>query len=174
MPCSWNVRRSSWNRACGFESEVTVTESGLLRVLDLLQKKFNYIIADIPMPLPPPMHRILKLSRQIVTVLTPDVTSLRDTQNIRQLVGNVTGANRVISVLNRCDMQGGIGKSQIDRALAGAPDFLIPELGKGMLEAINMGIPARRRVPALRKYLAPLVREISGVAPAKSRTSWFR
>jgi pilus assembly protein CpaE len=156
-----------------FDSLVTVTESGLLRVLDLLQKKFNYIIADIPMPLPQAMHRILKLSRQIVTVLTPDVASLRDTQNIRQLVGNVTGANRVISVLNRYDMKGGIEKSLIDRALAGAPDFLIPELGKGMVEAINMGVPAVRRVPALRKYLAPLVGEISGIAPTKPKTSWF-
>jgi pilus assembly protein CpaE len=156
-----------------FENLVTVTEAGLLRVLDLLQKKFNYIIADIPMPLPPQMNRILKLSRQIVTVLTPDVASLRDTQNIRQLVGNVTGANRVISVLNRYNMQGGIEKALISRALSGPPDFLVPELGKGMLEAINMGVPARRRVPALRKYLAPLVREISGVAPNKPKSTWL-
>ena len=156
-----------------FDIPVTVTEAGLLRVLDLLQKKFNYIIADIPMPLPIAMRRMLKLSRQIVTVLTPDVASLRDTQNVRQLVANVTGANRVISVLNRYDMKGGIEKALIDRALGGPPDILIPELGKGMLEAINMGVPAVRRVPALRKYLAPLVREISGVAAPKPARSWF-
>lgn len=156
-----------------FDNPVTVTEAGMLRVLDLLQKKFNYIIADIPMPLPLAMRRILKLSRQIVTVLTPDVASLRDTQNVRQLVANVTGADRVLSVLNRYDMKGGIERGLIDRALGGPPDILIPELGKGMLEAINMGIPAVRRVPALRKFLAPLVREISGVAPPKQSTSWF-
>jgi pilus assembly protein CpaE len=156
-----------------FDNPVTVTEAGMLRILDLLQKKFNYIIADIPMPLPLAMRRILKLSRQIVTVLTPDVASLRDTQNVRQLVANVTGADRVISVLNRYDMKGGIEKSLIDRALGGPPDILIPELGKGMLEAINMGIPAVRRVPALRKHLAPLVREISGIAVPKPSRSWF-
>lgn|GEM_PF-471009 len=156
-----------------FDNPITVTEAGMLRVLDLLQKKFNYIIADIPMPLPLAMRRILKLSRQIVTVLTPDVASLRDTQNVRQLVANVTGADRVLSVLNRFDMKGGIERALIDRALGGAPDILIPELGKGMLEAINMGIPAVRRVPALKKYLAPLVREISGIEPPKVTTSWF-
>ncbi len=156
-----------------FDNPITVTEAGMLKVLDLLQKKFNYIIADIPMPLPLAMRRILKLSRQIVTVLTPDVASLRDTQNVRQLVANVTGADRVLSVLNRFDMKGGIERALIDRALGGAPDVLIPELGKGMLEAINMGIPAIRRVPALKKYLAPLVREISGIEPPKVTTSWF-
>ncbi len=156
-----------------FDNPITITEAGMLRVLDLLQKKFNYIIADIPMPLPIAMRRILKLSRQIVTVLTPDVASLRDTQNVRQLVANVTGADRVISVLNRHDMKGGIEMALIDRALGGPPDILIPELGKGMLEAINMGVPAIRRVPALRRYLAPLVREISGIAAPKPASSWF-
>ena len=32
-----------------------------------------------------------------------------------------------------------------------------------MTEAVNLGIPAVRRVPALRRHLAPLVREIAGI-----------
>ncbi len=157
-----------------FDTEATVTETGLARVLDLLQKKFNYIVADIPMPLPPAMLRVLTLARQVVTVLTPDVASLRDTQNIRHFVANVTGADRVITVLNRFDMKGGIERPLIEKALGGKADVAIPELGRGMLEAINMGIPAVRHVPALRRHLAPLVREIAGVAPNKSGRSWLR
>jgi pilus assembly protein CpaE len=151
-----------------------VTEAGLARVLDLLQKKFNFIVADIPMPLPPAMVRAVKLARQVVTVLTPDVASLRDTQNIRQVVAGITGADRVISVLNRSNMDGGIERALIDKALGRAPDVVIPELGRGMLEAINMGVPAIKKVPALRRHLAPLVREIAGVKPNKSGSSWLR
>ncbi len=154
-----------------FSTEATVTERGLERVLDLLTKKFNYVIADTPMPLPASMMRVLSRARQIVTVLTPDLASLRDTQNIRQVVIAATGSDRVITVLNRSDVKGGIERLLIDRALGGPPDVVIPELGRGMLEAINLGVPAVKRVPALRRYLAPLVREITGVPSATE--SWL-
>ena len=157
-----------------FDVEATVTEAGLARVLDLLLQKFNFIVADVPMPLPPAMLRVLTLARQVVVVLTPDVASLRDTQNIRRLVTGVTGADRVITVLNRSDMPGGIERSLIEKAIAGKPDVIIPDLGRGMLEAINLGIPAVRRVPSLRRHLAPLVREIAGVKPGSGGRSWLR
>lgn len=157
-----------------FDTEATVTEAGLARVLDLLLQKFNYIVADIPMPLPPAMLRVLTMARQVVVVLTPDVASLRDTQNIRRMVTGITGADRVITVLNRSDMAGGIERQLIEKALAGKPDVVIPDLGRGMLEAINLGVPAVRRVSALRRHLAPLVREISGVKPGSGGRSWLR
>ncbi len=157
-----------------FDTEATVTEAGLARVLDLLLQKFNYIVADIPMPLPPAMLRVLTLARQVVVVLTPDVASLRDTQNIRHLVTGITGADRVITVLNRSDMPGGIDRQLIEKALTGRPDVIIPDLGRGMLEAINLGIPAVRRVSSLRRHLAPLVREISGIKPRSGGRSWLR
>jgi len=117
------------------------------------------------------MTRVLTQARQIVAVLTPDVASLRDTQNIRRVVVNATGNDRVITVLNRSDMKGGIELKLVEKALGGPPDVVIPELGKGMLEAINIGVPAVKRVPALRRYLAPLVREIAGVRSTGS--SWL-
>jgi pilus assembly protein CpaE len=157
-----------------FDTEATVTEAGLARVLDLLLQKFNFIVADIPMPMPPAMLRMLTLARQVVVVLTPDVASLRDTQNIRRLVTGITGADRVITVLNRSNMPGGIERQLIDKALAGKPDVIIPDLGRGMLEAINLGVPAVRRVSSLRRYLAPLVHEISGVKPGSGGRSWLR
>jgi pilus assembly protein CpaE len=157
-----------------FDSEVVITETGVTRVLDLLLQKFNYIVADIPMPLPPAMHRIVALARQVVVVLTPDVASLRDTQAIRQLVTSLTGADRVITVLNRSDMRGGLGIPMIEKALGIKPDVVIPDLGRRMLEAINLGVPAVQRVPSLRRHLAPLVREIAGVPAGSGGRSWLR
>jgi pilus assembly protein CpaE len=155
-----------------FKADAPVTETGMLRVLDLLQKKFNFVIVDIPMPLPPAMMRILTMARQVVTVATPDIASMRDTQNIRQLVAGVTGADCMISVLNRANMKGGLEKAPIEKALGGPPDVVIPELGHGMLQAINLGVPAVQKVPALRRYLAPLVREITGLEPRRAG-SWL-
>ena len=157
-----------------FEAELRVSEVGIARVLDVLQQKFNYIVADIPMPLPPAMLRVLNLARQVVVVLTPDVASLRDTQAIRQLVTGITGADRVITLLNRSDMKGGLQHELIQKALGVPPDIVIPELGARMLEAINLGVPAVQKVPALRRHLAPLVREITGVQQAGGALSWLR
>lgn len=156
-----------------FGIPATVTETGLARVLDLLQQKFDFVIADIPMPLPPAMVRTVTSAIQVVTVLTPDAASLRDTQNIRQVLAGLTGPDRMISVLNRADMKGGMQRAAIDKALGGAPDVIIPDLGRGMLEAINLGIPAVKRVPSLRRHLAPLVREIAGVRPNHARSTWL-
>lgn len=156
-----------------FDAEVTITESGVARVLDLLQQKFNFIVADLPMPPPAAYQRILALARQVIVVLTPDVASLRDTQAIRTLVTSLTGADRVITVLNRSDMKGGLDASMVQRALGVKPDVVIPDLGKRMLEAINLGVPAVQRVPALRRHLAPLVREVAGVDGSTSGRSWL-
>jgi pilus assembly protein CpaE len=41
--------------------------------------------------------------------------------------------------------------------------MVIPDLGKGMTQAVNLGIPALKHVKGLRRHLAPIVREITGV-----------
>jgi pilus assembly protein CpaE len=41
-----------------------------------------------------------------------------------------------------------------------------------MTEAVNLGIPALKHVRALRRHLAPIVREIAGVGAQKK--GWFR
>jgi pilus assembly protein CpaE len=156
-----------------FDTDVVITEAGVAQVLDLLQQKFNFIVADIPMPPPPAMQRVVMMARQVVVVLTPDVASLRDTQAIRHLVVGLTGSDRVITVLNRSDMKGGLEVGMIEKALGIRPDVIIPDLGKRMLEAINLGIPAVQRVPALRRHLAPLIREIAGVAAMGFAKSWL-
>lgn len=69
-------------------------------------------------------------------------------------------------------MEGGLTVDLIEKGLGVRPDVIIPELGKGMLEAINLGVPAVQRVPALRRALSPLVREITGIAPVSSARSW--
>jgi pilus assembly protein CpaE len=158
----------------GFETAPVITDAGLSSMLDLLRQQFNFIVVDLPMPLLPAMHRVIALARQVIVVLAPDVSSLRDTKAIRQLVSRVSGADRVMTVLNRADMNGCLTPALVEKGLGAAPDVVIPELGKRMQQAANLGIPALQRVPALRKHLAPLVREIAGVRAGASRTSLLK
>ena len=50
--------------------------------------------------------------------------------------------------------------------------MVIPDLGKGMTEAVNLGIPAIRHVPKLRRHLAPIVREITAMGDEEK--GWFQ
>ena len=46
-------------------------------------------------------------------------------------------------------------------------DMVIPDLGNGMTQAVNLGIPALKHVRGLKKHLVPIVREITGVGAEK-------
>jgi pilus assembly protein CpaE len=151
-----------------------VSSGGVARVLDLLQRKFNYVVVDLPMPVPQEMNWAVVMARQVVVVMGPDVGSLRDAQAIRQFVIGTTGSDRVVTVLNRADTKGGLASSLIERGLGGKPDAVIPDLGRRMIEAVSLGVPALRRVPALGRHMAGLVREITGLGAAVAPTSWLR
>jgi pilus assembly protein CpaE len=155
-------------------SELQVSSGGVARVLDLLQRKFNYVVVDVPMPVPQEMNWAIVMARQVVVVMAPEVASLRDAQAIRQFVIATTGTDRTVTVLNRADTKGGLQLSLIERALGGKPDTIIPELGRRMIEAVNLGVPALQRVPALGKHLAGLVREITGIGASAAPASWLR
>jgi len=151
-----------------------VSSGGVARVLDLLQRKFNYVVVDLPMPVPQEMNWAVVMARQVVVVMGPDVASLRDAQAIRQFVIGTTGNDRVVTVLNRADAKGGLAASLIERGLGGKPDAVIPDLGRRMIEAVSLGVPALRRVPALGRHMAGLVREITGLGAVATPTSWLR
>jgi pilus assembly protein CpaE len=156
------------------ESGISITEAGVTQLLSLVRRKFNFIVVDLPMPLRPELHQVLTLARQVVLVLEPDVASLRNARVIRQLATTMSGADRVVNVLNRANMKGGLPRPVVEKALGSPLSLVIPELGKRMPESMNVGIPAIRRVPALRKLLAPLIREIAGIDLARDRRSWLR
>ena len=103
-----------------------------------------------------------------------DVVSLRDAKAIRGWVAGMTGSNRTITVLNHADAKGGLNRKLMEKGLGAAPDIVIPELGRKMVEAVNLGVPAVRHVPALRRHLAALVREVGGVTPAGGAGSLLR
>ena len=101
------------------------------------------------MPLPPAIHPVIALSRHVLVLLEAEVTGLRNAHALRAAVTNIAGKNRVFTVLNRANRAGGLPTATIVKALGGKPDMIIPDLGKGMTQAVNLGVPALRHVPGL-------------------------
>ncbi len=144
-------------------AELRITEAGVRHVLGLLRKRFNFVVVDVPVPLGPTIQAVLSLSRHVLVLLEPEVTGLRNAKALRTAVSTISGKNRVFTVLNRYNSPGGLPLAAITKGLEAAPDILIPDLGKRMVEALNQGVPALSRLPGLRRALAPLVREIAGI-----------
>jgi pilus assembly protein CpaE len=115
---------------------------------------------------------VIALSRHVLVLLEAEVTGLRNAHALRAAVTNIAGKNRVFTLLNRANRAGGLPEATIVKALGGKPDMVIPDLGKGMTQAVNLGIPALKHVPRLRRYLAPIVREIAAVGDEQK--GWLR
>jgi pilus assembly protein CpaE len=154
------------------DAKLEITEAGVRHVLGLLRQRYNYIVVDLPMPLAPAIHPVIALSRHVLVLLEAEVTGLRNANALRTVVTSIAGKNRVFTLLNRANRAGGLPTATIVKGLGAKPDMIIPDLGKGMTQAVNLGIPALKHVPKLRRYLAPVVREITAVGD--ERTGWFR
>ena len=122
-------------------------KQGVRHVLGLLRQRFNYVVVDLPMPLAPAIHPVIALSRHVLVLLEAEVTGLRNANALRAIVTAIAGKNRVFTLLNRANRAGGLPMATIAKALGGMPDMVIPDLGKGMTEAVNLGIPALRTCP---------------------------
>lgn len=154
------------------DAKLEITEAGVRHVLGLLRQRFNYIVVDVPVPFPPSIYPAITLSRHVIVLLEAEVTGLRNAHALRSAVINIAGKDRVFTLLNRADRPGGLPRAAVVKALGAEPDMVVPDLGKGMTQAVNLGIPALQHVRKLRRHLAPIVREITGVGA--ERNGWWR
>jgi pilus assembly protein CpaE len=144
------------------------TPDGMRRVLDLLRRRFNYIVIDLPMPANLAEMQALRGVRHLLAVMAPDLAGIRDAVRLRELAAALGNSHTTI-VLNHVGMLGGLKMPLIEQGLGGKPAVVIPELGKQLGRAANLGKPALGECAPFRKAMALLAQEVSG-APA-ARTS---
>jgi pilus assembly protein CpaE len=141
----------------------TPTVDGMRRMLDLLRRRFNYIVIDFPAPATLAEMEALRNARHLLVVMTPDLASIRDADRMQKLAAKL-GINHTTIVLNRLGMQGGLTMPLIEQGLGGTPTVQIPDLGKQLAQAANRGKPALGECAAFRKAISVLALEVSGTA----------
>ena len=147
------------------DSQPRPVEAGLTRVLEMLRSRANYVVIDLPMP-PGPLERLaLAAAWHAVLVLGPDLAGIRDTLAMRKLLAGC-GQARPTVVLNRNGLPGGLKPALVQEGLGAPPDVMIPDLPRELPRAANLGRPALKDSTALRRALAPLLREIAAVPQA--------
>jgi pilus assembly protein CpaE len=142
------------------------TSDGMQRVLDLLRRRFNYIVTDLPVPATPAEMQALRAARHLLVVMTPDLAGIRDADRIRKLAAGL-GTGHTTIVLNRVGMQGGLKLPMIEQGLGCNPTIQIPELGRQLGQAANLGKPALEQCTVFRNAMAVLAQEVSGVSASR-------
>ncbi len=146
-----------------WDTDPQPSEEGIKRLLSTLRQRFNSIVVDVPMP-PGAAEKIaIQESRHRILVMGPDVASIRDAVALRKTMGALGGSARMLTVLNRSNLPGGLKTKLVEEGLGGAPDVVIPDLPRFLPRAANLGRPALRESAAFRRALAPLTQEISAV-----------
>ena len=72
-------------------------------------------------------------------LLEAEITGLRNAKILREAVLNISGKNRVFTVLNRANQRSGLSLATITKGLDAKPEIIIPDLGHKMTEAVNQG-----------------------------------
>ena len=70
-------------------------------------------------------------------------------------------------------MPGGLKPALVRRELNGGLMFVLPDVGKAILRANNLGMPALRASGAFRRSLLPLAQEVAGLGIGRNRPSWL-
>ena len=155
------------------EADVRPTEEGARRVIEMLRQRFNHVVIDLPLPPGPVERMVLQRARHVVLVLAPDVASIRDTVSVKKLVSMTGSAGRVITVLNGMGRKGYLPTKLIAEGIGAMPEVVIPDLPRQLPRAANLGRPALRDSPILRRALGILSQEIAAVRSADRPRSIF-
>jgi pilus assembly protein CpaE len=143
------------------DSAPTPSVEGVAGLLALLRQRFNHVVVDLRTPPGPVERAVLAASRLMLLVTTPDVAGLRGAVAARKLVA--AGPARMMTVLNRDGMPGGLKRKHVLEGLGAAPEVIIPDLPRVLPRAANLGRPALARSAALRRALAPAIEEVAAV-----------
>jgi pilus assembly protein CpaE len=145
-----------------FERQAAPTRAGAAHLVDLLKRRFNHVVVDLPPPGQDAERQILRSARHLIVVLMPDLAGIRDAQRLQQLAAKEGGVP-VTVVLNRIGQPGALALGLVQEGLGQSPAIQIPDVSKQLVRAANLGLPALDRSPAFAKTLLPLTRELSGL-----------
>jgi pilus assembly protein CpaE len=120
----------------------------LYNIYSGLQRLYEYVVIDTGSALTENTVTLMDAADRILVVTTPDLASLHDTSRFVQIGRSLSyPAEKMLILLNRVGVQGGIKLRDIENALHHQIYAQIPDDGQNALRSINRGIPLVMRYP---------------------------
>ncbi len=145
-----------------------VAGGALPRVLEILRRRYKFLICDAPFPGSPIGREMFDAAHQRVLVTEPSVAGARDA--LRYLAAPQPGgsAGAPLLVLNMAGVKGSLSLAQFEDATGRKPDLVIPFLKGVLREAANLGEPAAARHRAFARTMQALAFRAGSVGSSEA------
>jgi len=125
-----------------------IKPNDMLNILRGVRPMYDFIVIDTGSFLSENVVTLMDLSDRILLMANPDLASLHDVSRFIQIsrtLGYPPG--KVLVVLNRAGMLGGVKTKDIEAALHQPPFVTIPEDGTKAIRSLNRGVPMYFKYP---------------------------
>jgi pilus assembly protein CpaE len=149
------------------EDTQRVNQSGMVRLLNMLSRVYDFVVIDSLMSISPMYSSLLQGADVNMMIMQLNVPSAK---NAERFVGALrrmgVESSKICTVVNRYVKKGNdIEPSEIERSLGIKVSWLIPNDFKNAMSAINFGEPVVLRVP--RSEMSVSLVQLAGMISAK-------
>jgi pilus assembly protein CpaE len=149
----------------------SLQEDAILALTGSLLTRYRYTLVDLPVAVAERLTGLLKLPSTIVLVSGGSLASARDVARWRHRIGPNTNERTLLHILNKFGAHDSLTLADFTRAAGQAPDIIVP-YSRDVGLASNLGVKSAQKSTALKRTLAPLIRDLTG-EPAKEPQSVF-
>jgi len=155
------------------DERLTYTAGAADRLIDLLTRRYNFIIIDLQIGQSQIAHEFRGSAHQSVVVLDPTLPAIRDTLRLLSQATASYRVSRPLLVLNRVGAPGSLTVAQVEDALQATPAVLIPDIGRRVREAELSGKPAASLTGPMQDAVAEIARRCAGVRAAETHRGFL-
>ena len=120
----------------------------LYNIVNGIKKAYGYVIIDAGSALTENTVTMMDAADRILLVTTPDLVSLHDTSRFIQISQTLSyPPEKMLIVLNRANLNGGVKPRDIETALRHEVYAQIPDDGPNVVRSLNRGIPLVMQYP---------------------------
>jgi pilus assembly protein CpaE len=118
-----------------------ITPAGVKRVVEILRQRYELVVIDCAAWFNDTTLGILDLADIILTVLTLEITSIKNIRLFLEVAEKLGYDEKVRLVLNRADTTLGIRVADVEHSIGRKVDNTIVSDGRAVVYALNRGVP---------------------------------
>jgi pilus assembly protein CpaE len=130
------------------EQSELITNEKVTHVIELLRRRYEYVVLDLPHDFSEPTLAGLDAAQQILTLLAPELASVRAAACALEVFDHLSYSHDSVAlVLNATFERGGLARKDIENTLKRPITLSLPFAPEPLLSAINRGVPPVAELP---------------------------